>query len=303
MSACTILDTVGRFLAFWKGHADQSVVSQTHAWETEYMAAYSQLLVKLTEDIDMSIEEGRGLDDWQSWRDVAAEKIFPFLAERLDGLKEARDNLLASCPQAWERVQQVLPLECELMCVLYIGIGCGAGWVTRYDGKRAILFDVSQIAACRWSDAESIEGLLHHEMGHVMHFELREQNGAQSGSGPLWALYIEGFAEHFGHVAAGRETWHMAKGVNDDDWLEWCQANRGRLAREFLRRVDMGETVADFFGDWYDVQGRRQCGYWLGTEVIREMAATAPLAQLALVEDFERPFRGILEGWAHPRAK
>lgn len=303
MSGCTIIDTIGRFQQVWQEHTGEGISGQIHAWETEYMAAYPELLSKLTGHIDKTIKEGGGRAYWQSWRDAAAERIFPFLPERLEVITEARDNLFEECPQAWERAQQVLPLECELVCVLYVGIGYGPGWTTHCDGKRAILFDVSQIAGCRWSDAESIGGLVAHETGHVMHFELREGNGARSGSGPLWELYIEGFAEYLGHVAAGRETWRMAKGVDDDDWLEWCHANRGRLAREFLRRADVGETVADFFGHWYDIQGRRLCGYGLGAEVIKEMAATAPLAQLALLEDFEGPFRRILGRWALPRAR
>ncbi len=80
MSDCTIIDTVGRFQQVWQEHAGEGASGQVHTWETEYMATYPELLAKLTEDVDMSIEEGRGLENWRSWRDVAAEKVFPFLA-------------------------------------------------------------------------------------------------------------------------------------------------------------------------------------------------------------------------------
>ena len=52
----------------------------------------------------------------------------------------------------------------------------------------------------------------------------------------------------------------------DSDWLEWRQANKSWLASEFLHRVDSEETLQDFFGSWYNIQGHKQCGYFLGFE-------------------------------------
>lgn len=55
-----------------------------------------------------------------SWQEIA-QKLFPQVPNRLHMMGKARENMLAVCRS---RV---------LIVVIYIGIGCGAGWATTYD--------------------------------------------------------------------------------------------------------------------------------------------------------------------------
>ncbi len=67
-------------------------------------------------------------------------------------------------------------------------------------------------------------------------------------------------------------------------WLKWCTENRSRLFSEFLKRVESGESVQPFFGDWNDFEGRSDAGYYLGCEMIKSMAEKYSLSELANAE-------------------
>jgi len=43
------------------------------------------------------------------------------------------------------------------------------------------------------------------------------------------------------------------QGRKEQGWLEWCQADRGWLAAEFLRAAGVAEAVRPFFGSWFDL--------------------------------------------------
>lgn len=297
MSECAVIDTFPSFQSAWEDAGGGEPEERVAAWEHVYMSRYPDLLEKQVADVEGALARGRGEDGWKTWRDVAAEMVFPFIDYRLSAMVEARDNLLSICERSWRRTCEVLEVDYDLKCVIHVGIGCGAGWATDFRGGSAILFGLEQIAGCGWSDADAIEGLVTHEMGHVVHSTLRKENGMPASSGPLSDLFSEGLAEHTSHVVSGRETWHMARGVNPDGWLQWCRENRAWLASEFLKRVDGGDTVEDFFGDWHDLGGWRLCGYWLGHEVIGEMAEATGLRELMLMDDVDKHIRAVLEDW------
>jgi len=84
----------------------------------------------------------------------------------------------------------------------------------------------------------------------------------------------------------------------NDDWLDWCQDHKGWLAAQFLEAVDAGESVRPFFGSWYDIRRRKQCGYFLGHELIKDLEASLSLKKIALLDDFEERFRRMLEKMA-----
>ena len=119
----------------------------------------------------------------------------------------------------------------------------------------------------------------------------------EEGSGNLWQLYCEGFAQRCEHLVLGCENWHQATGVNDPGWLDWCHEHKGWLAAEFLAVADCEEEAASrpFFGHWYDIQGRRQCGYYLGHEVIKELEVNLSLRQIALLDEVDEQMRRSLQ--------
>jgi hypothetical protein len=79
--------------------------------------------------------------------------------------------------------------------VIYVGIGCGAGWATTFGDSPAVLFGLENIAERGWEDPGTILGLVAHELGHLVHFAWRLRGGKSAGSGPWWQLYEEGFAQ------------------------------------------------------------------------------------------------------------
>ena len=113
---------------------------------------------------------------------------------------------------------------------------------------------------------------------------------------PMWQLYEEGFAQRCEHIIMGDDTWHQQ--VDQEGWIEWCSGNLRWLAAEFLDLVDAGEPVRPFFGSWFDIQGWRQCGYFLGHEILSEWIAADGIEDVALITcgEIEHRMRESLAG-------
>jgi hypothetical protein len=275
MSQLQLIDTFPAFQEFWLDARHKPLDDQLDDWATVYMAPWPELLNKQLDDYAALGED---------WRAVAAEHVFPYLDQRLPDMVEIHCQLADICAAFYIRAQETLGLDCDLVALFYVGIGCGAGWVTTYADRHAILFGLENIAEEGWTQETTVKGLVAHELGHVAHFYQREQAYLADGSGPWWQLYIEGVAQWSEHLMLGQTSWHM-QDEEDKDWLEWCQENRGWLAAEFLRRVDEGEEVRPFFGSWYDLNGYKQTGYFLGHEIIQNLAEDKSLHEIALIED------------------
>jgi hypothetical protein len=278
MSVCEFVDTFPAFLTYWAEAGRKPLDDQIEDWAAGYMAQWPELLAKQIEDYATE-----GLD----WRQIARERVFPYLAERLAAMQEAHGNLLDLCVPIYSRVQQALAFEVSAVFVIYVGIGCGAGWVTPFGGSPAILFGLENIAECGWSAPETLAGLIAHETGHLVHHHWRARQGKPIGSGPWWQLYEEGFAQRCEALILGSDSWHQASQHSGADWLDWCQRNKGWLTAEFLRTVESGEPVSPFFGSWFEICGRSQTGYFLGHEVIVELEKRLSLKEIALLDDVE----------------
>ncbi len=283
--ACRIVDTFDDFLRVWPEVADQPADVQLNAWRDRYMSRWPELLNKQLESYTRD-----GFD----WRQIALERILPHLTGRVPSMRQAHPALLRVIPSVCEQASRRLGYDEDASFVIYVGIGLGAGWATTYRDQSAILLGLENIAECGWCDAESLEGMLAHETGHLYHYWQRRQAGLAKESGPLWDLCEEGFAQRCEHVILGEDRWHMALGINAPDWADWCRVNLAFLATEFLRRVDAGEPTRDFFGHWLDIQGRRECGYFLGHEIIRHLERHMSLAEIATLTDPQSATRDAL---------
>lgn len=286
MSNCELIDTFPVFLTYWANVQGKPLDSQIESWATEYMAQWPELLAKQIADY-----ASQGLD----WRQIAREKVFPYLAERLDAMQQARQNLLELCPPLYARAQHALAFDSRAVFVIYVGIGCGAGWVTSFGGLPAILFGLENAAECGWTDSTDITGLAAHEIGHLAHHHWRAQHGKSIESGPWWQLYEEGFAQHCEQLILDSESWHQAGSDDPDDWLQWCQDHKGWLAAEFVRTADAGAPVSPFFGSWLDICGKSETGYFLGYKAIGELQKRFALQEIALLENVEAHLRPVLE--------
>ena len=178
-----------------------------------------------------------------------------------------------------------------------MGIGCGAGWVTTLRGEQAVLFGLEMAAECGWTETDSIRGLIAHEIGHAVHGNLRDDFELSGGTGPFWRLYIEGFADTCEKELTRSGSFHEGAGLNPPDWQKWCEEHRGTLAGRFLEEASAGDDCREFFGSWYDIQGYRQCGYWLGHQVLQQLTARNSLRDLALVEDVNMVVTDVLRSF------
>jgi len=198
------------------------------------------------------------------------------------------------CEPIYRKAEHKFSLNRNVVIIIYVGIGCGAGWVTSYNETPAILFGLENIAECGWSSQKAISGLVAHEVGHLIHNQIRKQNGKSDESGPWWQLYSEGFAQYSESVILETESWHQAMG-EDENWLSWCEENKSWLAAEFLRSIESGKATTSFFGSWFDIRGKRQTGYYLGCEVIKELEKRINIENIVLLENIENYLRPILE--------
>lgn len=168
------------------------------------------------------------LDDYaelqEDWLETAVGRIFPYLQKRLPAMQTAHDNLLTVYGDIYDSCIQTIRFDSDLICAIYVGLGCGAGWATDYDGKPAILFGLENIAEEDWQTQATLAGLFAHELGHLIHFNWRKQAGLADGEGPWWQLYTEGFAQQCEHYdpstdqyMRGQHTGHLDR---RDEWLE-----------------------------------------------------------------------------------
>lgn len=284
MPQLQLIDTVPAFLAYWKKWQNRPMAAQIEAWADHYLDPWPELRQM---QLDCYAEEG------EDWRAMARTHVFPFLPDQLEAMLTAHDNLLAICADMYGRGWQTLDFDSDLVGVIYVGIGIGAGWVTTYAGKPAILFGLENIAAEEWQSKAALTGLMAHEFGHVVHFHWRERAGLADETGPWWQLYIEGFAMWCEQLIQDRASWHIRREV-DNQWESWCQENVGWLAGEFLRRVDEGEDLRPFFGSWFELQGVKQTGYFLGYELVKRMRETASLEKIALLQNIASHCRPLL---------
>ena len=77
-----------------------------------------------------------------------------------------------------------------------------------------------------------------------------------------------------------KHVYHQDK----NGWLEWCADHREELYREYLTRLERGESLQPFFGDWGSLHGKSDTGYYLGGELIRSLAEKYSLRELAALE-------------------
>ncbi len=281
-----IIDTFPAFLKYWKIARNQTLDEQIEGWENVYLTPWHELLAKQLDNY---------AEDKLDWRQIAREKVFPYLNKRLPALKEAHKNLSEYSASLYARVQQAFNFDSDIIVVIYVGICCGAGWATTYNNTPAILFGLENIAELDWSNASDIQGLFAHESGHLVHQHWRRQKNKPTGSGPWWQLYEEGFAQRCEGKIGSEYSWHQAGSAMDSDWLIWCRKHKGWLAAEFLKTVENNQTVVPFFGSWFNIHGKIETGYFLGHEVIKELEKSLGLKEIALLDDYETIFKQILK--------
>lgn len=266
------VDAANDFIKLLQKRKSPTPFELMKAWEEHYSRNYPELY-RL--QVECYGEAGA------SWREIALKHVFNKLWERLLLIQEAHENIRQAVPAAYRKFEEFWSLGLEVIFVVYVGIGCGAGWATQYKDKYAVLLGLENIAELEWHSRDSLEGLTLHELAHIAHMALRglkPKEFEELESDPLFLLYSEGFATRAEHLMMGRETWRIAK---DREWLEWCKQNIGELACEYLRRVAEGAPVNDFYGSWLSIAGKSQVGYYLGHKLIKSLEEHMDLKTIA----------------------
>jgi hypothetical protein len=272
----SIVDTFPSFLDSVVADQPATIDQWLTCWAERYMIHWPLLFEMVVNDY---AEQG---DDW---RQIAREMVFPGMNDKLPAMELVYKDLVGIIDRIEDLARHRFDFSSHVGYVLYVGLGNGAGWVTKYDGRRAVLFGLEGIVDSGFDKPRRLEGLVAHELGHVMHHSWRDDVALNLGSGPWWQLYEEGFAQFCESEILNADSWHMRASRLGDDWLAWCQKNRAWLAFEFLRVIDEGQSVRPFFGSWYDVRGRKQTGYFLGHQVIGHLARSMSLQSIAHLKD------------------
>lgn len=249
-------------------------------------------------------QDGRfSLKRWEDYADAAMpglkEKVLEDTAEydfrrdilpvlqNLNGNREraseAHESFLEAVRGLDEKLEQKLGFLPDMKIVFYLGLCSGAGWATELEGCPAVLLGLEKIVELSWSGRMSMKALLYHEIGHIWHFQVRGgRNVSEAGTDKgLWQLYSEGMAMYIEQLLCGeKHFYHQDK----NGWLTWCADHREELYREYLTRLERGESLQPFFGDWSSLHGKSDTGYYLGGELIRSLAEKYSLRELAALE-------------------
>jgi hypothetical protein len=271
-----IVDTFPAFERFWASVERLPIPLQVERWRSDYMAAWPELLRKQQDEY-----RHRGV----SWQKIARKRIFPKIPERLARLRRLHANLRRELPGAWKRTRAELRVDFPVRFVIYVGIGCGAGWATRFEGKPAVLFGLENAAEMTAGRRGEWAGSVYHEVAHLVHTEWRHRArlpALEELSGPYWHLFEEGFATECERTIAPAAVFRLRTGRAD--WLPWCERHKAQLAQMFLRDVRARRSVRRFFGSWFNIQGHVECGYFLGAEAVRELKRSSTIEEIARLD-------------------
>lgn len=277
-----VIDAFGEFKNILEKNLNKSTEDKLQLWIKYYEKNYPELKEKCTCDYEK---------DGYSWKEVAVNKVFNRAAEDFCFMIEAYENLLKVLKDIEERVIKVFHVKIDINIVLYSSLGHAAGWVDEYEGKRAIIFGIDKIAELRWQTTDQLDSLVCHELSHVVHYYIRnevipkwaEENKYNNG---IWNIYEEGFAQFFQHKLSYAKVDSRGEG-----WISICNENKDKLKKLYLEALKNDERgTNDFFGDWFQVLGISDAGYFLGAELIKGLSEKYDLKHIACMkkEDIEK---------------
>lgn len=177
-------------------------------------------------------------------------------------------------------LHRLFPDGGDFTLILYLGLCCGAGWVTKLGDDWVVLLGVEKILELDWDDEASMRGLIFHEIGHVWHYAngFSWPDHAEPRDAALLQLYEEGVAMVCEQILCSDEMYYHQ---DKNGWLEWCLENEASMKKEYLRRMEQQESIQDFFGDWCSYRGHSDVGYFLGCQFIRHLAKKYALEEIA----------------------
>ena len=256
-------------------------------------------LIDTSEQMLSAFDSGRfALEKWEAYMDAFLPKAkAPCLADMRQCLKagfcwetdffpvlnavyrdqEERKAAIRTFRAVTEHLERKLierfgrSVETDL--ILYLGLCNGAGWVTTLGGRSAVLFGIEKIMELGWYSADTMNGLVLHELGHVYQaqYGVLERETHTLSDRFLWQMFTEGVAMVFEQELVGdAEYYHQ----DADGWKQWCDRNAVHIARSFQADLTrMTPETQRYFGDWVRFEGRGDVGYYLGARFVRYLLA------------------------------
>lgn len=256
-------------------HIGESPDKLLRLWQDLYMTNYPELFIKLTTDYT---------DNDMDWQEYGQKEVFPVFKQNFSKMQIAHTNLLNSLSIIHQRAESLFKLSLPLEYVIYSGLLNSAGWADNYNDSPAILFGVDKIAQLNWHSKTDIETLVAHEITHCIHFYLRSSHQLTAGEpknpyeSGLWRLYTEGFAQYGQSMILSEQV--ETRGT---DWLDCCRDNFSQLKQLYrIALADSKFSVQNFYGDWYEVLGISDAGYYLGQRLIEESVKQDSLYNIAI---------------------
>lgn len=287
-----IIDAFNLFEQFWSKNQNLSIQEQIKKYSSVFQENFPYLWQK---QVECYAEDGF------DWKEVAQNHVFPKYPDSYPSMGQIVEKITNIIPWIFSQAVLSFQFKFDINFVIYVGLGCGAGWATRYRDKPAVLMGIENIVECGWQTEQSLSGLISHEIGHLVHQQWRNHANLPNkaaGNDAFWNLYEEGFAMRAEHKIMGKETFHEAEGQNN--WVEWCKKKRNWLAREYLKSVYDKEKIRQFFGSWYDIEGYKQTGYFLGHEILKDWESTMSFREIALLtlEQIDKKVKQHLTEWS-----
>lgn len=232
-------------------------------WKSYAQNIHPDLAKLCTDDMNETLATGQ-----VSWE----EHYLPVLNavcenDKLRGL--AHESFLSATTCLEKKIIERFGRSPDVEIILYLGLCCGAGWVTELGGKTVILLGLEKIVELNWCNLESMYGLIYHELGHVYQaqYGVLERKLPEGRQSFLWQLFTEGVAMVFEQEIVGDpDSYHQY----DVEWKNWCDAHLDQIKRDFTADLPtMTFSTQRWFGDWMKYENRGDVGYYLGCRFVR----------------------------------
>lgn len=271
-----IMDTFAHIASF-KAQIEQNPDDWFTYWQAYLDNCAPELKEKVVQD-----SQGYALND----------EVKPVVCQALTAdfhlLKEAHHHFEQVIAGIDERFRLLFPQSQQVSVYFYIGLCNGAGWATKVGEEQIVLLGAEKIVELKWHSKADLEALICHELCHIAHNDLRKAHLVQEATAEhnpaVWQLYREGFAQRYQQRLADKDGYYHQ---NRDHWLDWCEANKADLAREYLSRILSGASVQSFFGDWASYRGHADTGYYLGCEFIHSLEKRHSADEIACLDQGE----------------
>lgn len=271
-----IIDTFQDFLIFIDKTKSKKPNQKIDEFKSSYMFKYPELFEKIIFEYKKHNINPFSL----------LEKYFDLLEFDyfLDYIKEARRKILNLSNKIYIKFINFFKMEFNVLFVIYFSIGFAAGWATKYENLLAVLFGLEKIGELKWHKEEKIEGLIAHELSHLIHMKIRDEFEVFDilEENQIFNIYSEGFAQRVSSIILNKLNFFIVDDVND--YIDWYNKNHQFLKEEYFLRIQKNISTSDFFGDWFKIKGKSFAGYFLGYEFIKYLESNLNLYEIATLK-------------------